>query len=43
MNAGEVRLGLFDQVILIFADEGFAARTRQVRLHAATFRLHSDT
>jgi len=28
-----VRLGQFDQLIFVLADDGFAARTRQVRLH----------
>src|SRR5271166_5788858 len=37
MNAGKVSLGQFDQLILILADDGFAARTRNVCLHVAAF------
>ena len=37
MNAGKVSLGQFDQLILVLADDGFAARTRNVCLHVAAF------
>ena len=37
MNAGKVRLGEFDQLVFVLADDGFAARTRYVCLHVAAF------
>jgi hypothetical protein len=37
MNAGKVGLGQFNQLIFILADDGFAARTRNVCLHTAAF------
>lgn len=35
MNAGKVGLGQLDQLVLVLADDGFAARTVQVCLHVA--------
>jgi hypothetical protein len=35
MDAGEVSLSQFDQLILVLADNGLAARTREVCLHVA--------
>ena len=37
VGAGKVRLSQFDQLILVLADDGFAARTRYVCLHVAAF------
>lgn len=37
MNAGKVSLGQFDQLVFVLADEGFAARARQMCLHVAAF------
>src|SRR5271170_6986715 len=37
MNAGKVRLGQLDELILVLADDGLAARTRYVCLHVAAF------
>ncbi len=37
MNAGEVSLGQFDQLILVLARDGFPARTRNVSFHVAAF------
>src|SRR5438270_10917887 len=37
MDAGKVGLGQFDQLVLVLADDGFAARTRYVCLHVAAF------
>ncbi len=37
MNAGKVSLGQLDQLVFVLADEGFAARTRQMCLHVAAF------
>lgn len=37
VNAGQVSLSQFDQLILVLADDGFPARTRNVCLHVAAF------
>ena len=37
MDAGKVSLGQLDQLVLVLADDGFAARTRNVCLHVAAF------
>src|ERR1700728_3016584 len=37
MNAGEMSLGQLDQFVLILADDGFSARTRDVCLHDGAF------
>lgn len=39
MNVGKVFLGQLDQLVLVLADDGFAARTRYVRFHVAAFPL----
>lgn len=37
MNAGKVGLSQLDQLVLVLAGDGFAARTRQVCLHVGAF------
>ena len=43
MSAGKVGLGQFDQLILVLANDRFAARTRYMCLHVAALPFYSAT